>query len=225
MEYNYFNLFLEASLVVQIVIVVLIFLSFSSWAIIIEKIFTVSGQMRRLKKFEAFYLKNRGTNEQTVKALVGQSDNYHSLITYNSFKKMRDFVVTHNNENYSVAELRSLIDQYFNVKMQIIENKVDRLGSIANTTPFIGLIGTVFGIMNSFQAIGESKNVSLTVVAPGIAEALFTTALGLVVAIPAMIFYNKFTSKIDYIYNSSEKFFDDISIIVANLLLSSSSKK
>ena len=79
--------------------------------------------------------------------------------------------------------------------------------------------------MNSFQAIGESKNVSLAVVAPGIAEALFTTALGLVVAIPAMIFYNKFTAQVDYIYNSSEKFFDDVSIIIANLLFPSFSKK
>jgi biopolymer transport protein TolQ len=147
------------------------------------------------------------------------------LITFDSFKKTREFVITHNNQNYSVEELRSLIDQYFNVKMQHIENRLDRLGTIANTTPFIGLIGTVFGIMNSFQAIGESKNVSLAVVAPGIAEALFTTALGLIVAIPAMIFYNKFTAQIDYIYNSSEKFFDDISIIIANLLFPSSSKE
>lgn len=224
MEYNYFNLFLESSIVVQIVIVILIFLSFSSWAIIIEKIFLISGQIRKLKKFEIFYLKNRGTNEQTIKALVSQNDAYHNLVTYNSFRKMRDFVVTNNSQNYDVAELRSLIEQHFNSKMQIIENKLDRLGSIANTTPFIGLIGTVFGIMNSFQAIGESKNVSLAVVAPGIAEALFTTALGLVVAIPAMIFYNKFTSQVDYIYNVSERFFDDVSIIVANLLFSSSKK-
>ncbi len=225
MQYNYFNLFLEASLVVQVVILFLIFLSFSSWAIIIEKFFTISGQIRKLKKFETFYLKNRGTNEQTIKALASQSDNYNSLITYNSFKKMRDFVVTHNSQNYSVVELRNIIEQHFNVKMQIMENKIDRLGSIANSTPFIGLVGTVFGIMNSFQAIGESKNVSLAVVAPGIAEALFTTALGLIVAIPSMIFYHKFTSQIDYIYNSSEKFFDDVSIMISNLLLSSSSKK
>ena len=225
MQYNYFHLFLEASLIVQIVILILIFLSFSSWAIILEKFFTISGQMRKLKKFEVFYLKNRGTNEQTTKVLASQSDNYNSLITYSSFKKMRDFVVTHNSQNYSVIELRSLIEQHFNLKMQIIENKLDRLGSIANITPFIGLIGTVFGIMNSFQAIGESKNVSLAVVAPGIAEALFTTALGLVVAIPAMIFYNKFTAQVDYIYNSSEKFFDDVSIIIANLLFPSFSKK
>jgi biopolymer transport protein TolQ len=225
MQYNYFNLFLEANLVVQIVILILIFLSFSSWAIIFEKLFSLSKQMRKLKKFENFYLKNRGTNEQTIKALVGQNDVYHNLITFDSFKKTREFVITHNNQNYSVEELRSLIDQYFNVKMQHIENRLDRLGTIANTTPFIGLIGTVFGIMNSFQAIGESKNVSLAVVAPGIAEALFTTALGLIVAIPAMIFYNKFTAQIDYIYNSSEKFFDDISIIIANLLFPSSSKE
>ena len=92
------------------------------------------------------------------------------------------------------------------------------MGTIATATPFIGLVGTVFGIINSFQSIGETKNVSLAVVAPGIAEALFTTALGFIVAIPAMIFYNKFINQIDRIYNSSESFFNDVSVIVANIL-------
>ncbi len=215
MHFNYFTLFLEAGLAVQIVIILLIFFSFSSWAIIIEKFFLISGQVKQLKKFEIFYLKNRGNNEQTIKAVVSQSDNYHNLITYSSFRKMRDFVITNNQQHYSVQELRSLIEQHFNVKMQILENKLDKLGNIANSTPFIGLVGTVLGI---FKAIGESKEMTLATIAPGVAEALFTTAVGLIVAIPAMIFYNKYVSQVNYLYNSSERFFDDISIVISNLL-------
>jgi biopolymer transport protein ExbB/TolQ len=174
--------------------------------------------MKKLKKFESFYIKNRGTNEQTMKNLVSVGDNYANLITYNSFRKMRDFVITHNDQEYSVDELRNLAEQNFNVKMKVLENKLDKLGTIATATPFIGLVGTVFGIINSFQSIGETKSISLTVIAPGIAEALFTTALGFVVAIPAMIFYNKFINHIDRIYNSSESFFNDVSVIIANIL-------
>ncbi len=218
MKFNYLHLFLDANIVVQIVIVLLIYYSFSSWSIIIEKLLILSPQIKKLKKFESFYIKNRGTNEQTIKNLVAGGDNYGNLITYNSFRKMRDFVITHNEQDYSADELRNLSEQNFNVRMKVLENKLDKLGTIATATPFIGLVGTVFGIINSFQSIGETKNVSLAVVAPGIAEALFTTALGFIVAIPAMIFYNKFINQIDRIYNSSESFFNDVSIIVANIL-------
>jgi biopolymer transport protein TolQ len=218
MQFNYLHLFLDSNIVVQIVIVLLIYYSFSSWSIIIEKFLILSPQMKKLKKFESFYIKNRGTNEQTMKNLVSVGDNYANLITYNSFRKMRDFVITHNDQEYSVDELRNLAEQNFNVKMKVLENKLDKLGTIATATPFIGLVGTVFGIINSFQSIGETKSISLTVIAPGIAEALFTTALGFVVAIPAMIFYNKFINHIDRIYNSSESFFNDVSVIIANIL-------
>ena len=218
MKFNYLHLFLDSNIVVQIVIVLLIYYSFSSWSIIIEKLLILSPQIKKLKKFESFYIKNRGTNEQTIKNLVASGDHYNNLITYNSFRKMRDFVITYNEQEYSVDELRNLAEQNFNVKMKVLENKLDKLGTIATATPFIGLVGTVFGIINSFQAIGETKNVSLAVVAPGIAEALFTTALGFIVAIPAMIFYNKFINQIDRIYNSSESFFNDVSVIVANIL-------
>jgi biopolymer transport protein TolQ len=218
MKFNYLHLFLDANIVVQIVIVLLIYYSFSSWSIIIEKLLILSPQIKKLKKFESFYIKNRGTNEQTIKNLVTGGDNYGNLITYNSFRKMRDFVITHNEQDYSADELKNLAEQNFNVRMKVLENKLDKLGTIATATPFIGLVGTVFGIINSFQSIGETKNVSLAVVAPGIAEALFTTALGFIVAIPAMIFYNKFINQIDRIYNSSESFFNDVSVIVANIL-------
>jgi biopolymer transport protein TolQ len=218
MQLNYLELFLESNIIVQIVIVLLIFYSFSSWSIIIEKLLTISPQISKLRKFESFYIKIRGNNDSTVKTLVSSGDSYSNLIPYSSFRKMRDFVVINNDEEYSAEELRNLIEQHFNLKMRSLEKRLDKLGTIATAAPFIGLIGTVCGIINSFQAIGETKSVSLTAIAPGIAEALFTTALGLIVAIPAMIFYNKFTSQLDSLYNSSEVFFNDISMIIYNIV-------
>ena len=96
------------------------------------------------------------------------------------------------------ASLRQRIDQVMNLtisrEMEILEKRMTFLASVGSTAPFIGLFGTVWGIMNSFQAIAVSKNTSLAVVAPGIAEALFATALGLVAAIPAVVAYNKISS-------------------------------
>ena len=178
----------------------------------------LSRQVKLMRHFDSFYIKQRSTNDQTIKSLMSHSDDYGDLASYQSFRKMRDFVITNNSQDYSVEELRNLIEQNFASRMQVFESRISKLGTIATATPFIGLVGTVFGIINSFQSIGEAQNVSLAVVAPGIAEALFTTALGFIVAIPAMIFYNKFTNQIDEIYNSSEVFFNDIAMIVSNIL-------
>lgn len=218
MEFNFLRLFLDSNIIVQIIVLLLIFYSFSSWAIIFEKFFVLSPQIRKLRKFDSFYVKNRGTNEQTIKTLMSHSDDYGDLTTYQSFRKMRDFVIANNVQDYKPDELRNLIEQNFIVKMQVLEKKIDKLGTIATATPFIGLVGTVFGIINSFQSIGEAQSVNLVIIAPGIAEALFTTALGFIVAIPAMIFYNKFINYTDEIYNSAEIFFNDVSLIVSNIV-------
>ena len=96
-----------------------------------------------------------------------------------------------------------------------MEKGLNFLASVGSTAPFIGLFGTVWGIMNSFTAIGISQNTSLAVVAPGIAEALFATALGLVAAIPAVLFYNKFNSMLESINNKLDVFSDEILVIIS----------
>ena len=96
-----------------------------------------------------------------------------------------------------------------------LENGLNFLASVGSTAPFIGLFGTVWGIMNSFTAIGISQNTSLAVVAPGIAEALFATALGLVAAIPAVLFFNKFNNMLEILNNKLEVFSDEILVIIS----------
>ena len=102
-----------------------------------------------------------------------------------------------------------------NKELTSLEKGLNFLASVGSTAPFIGLFGTVWGIMNSFTAIGISQNTSLAVVAPGIAEALFATALGLVAAIPAVLFYNKFNNMLEGINNKLEVFSDEILVIIS----------
>ena len=102
-----------------------------------------------------------------------------------------------------------------NKELTSLEKGLNFLASVGSTAPFIGLFGTVWGIMNSFTAIGISQNTSLAVVAPGIAEALFATALGLVAAIPAVLFYNKFNNMLGSINNKLDVFSDEILVIIS----------
>ena len=102
-----------------------------------------------------------------------------------------------------------------NKELSSLEKGLNFLASVGSTAPFIGLFGTVWGIMNSFTAIGISQNTSLAVVAPGIAEALFATALGLVAAIPAVLFYNKFNNMLENINNKLDVFSDEILVIIS----------
>lgn len=219
MQFNYFDLFIESSLVVQIIILILIFCSIISWSIIFEKLFSVSKQAKNLKKFEKFYINNRANDEITLKALSNQDDLYSPLIPYKSFKKIREFLID-NEQIYTIQELKNLIDQNFQYYMREIENRIDILGTIGSTSIYISLLGTIFGIIRSFQAISESKTVNLAIIGPGLSEALLTTALGLIVALPAVIFYNKFTKELDYIYAFSEGFFGDIARMISNRLYS-----
>jgi len=189
-NFSFFSLFLKADFVVKFVIIILIAASIYSWAIIIEKykLFKkINGsssffedQFWSSKSADSFYKKLEGYNEDPMA---------------NVFKAGMDFMIKNKSRSASTQErvlqaLSSSIDK----EMEIVEKKLTFLATVGSTAPFIGLFGTVWGIMNSFQSIAISKNTSLAIVAPGIAEALFATALGLLAAIPAVVAYNKFTS-------------------------------
>lgn len=217
MQFNYLSLFFESSLIVQIIIILLIFSSMYSWMIIIEKFFLISREKKQLLNFENFYVRNRSSNETILRNLFNQSENFEKLTTYQSFKRAKDFLLE-NNQNLSIKQIEQIMVQNFYMKMHKMESKLDNLGIIASVSPYISLLGTTFGIIRTFAAIGTSKSVNLIQIGPGIAEVLFTTAIGLMVAIPASIFYNRYTSQIDYIYNFSENFFYDVSDIIHNYL-------
>ena len=224
-DFSLLSLFLRADLVVKSVIIILIVSSIWSWAIIASKIVTY----RRLKQLEnefdeIFWLGNsfddlyetfnHNLNDPKSKIFCSAMDEWKKS------KKKR----TQMNSNYinSLKErmTRSMLVT-FNKESELIEKNLTFLATAGSTAPFVGLFGTVWGIMNSFQSIAIAQNTNLAVVAPGIAEALFATALGLFVAIPAVVAYNKISSDLSKYFISLESFIDQFSTIFFRQLESS----
>jgi biopolymer transport protein TolQ len=217
MKFNYISLFFEAGLFVQIILVILFFSSIYSWSVIFEKIFSISSQKKKMMNFEKFYINGRSSEEILLRNLFSQGEEFDQLITYQSFKKAKEFVLE-NQKNFTSDEIEQIMIQNFNFRMNKIQNKLDNLGTIASIGPYVSLLGTMFGIIRVFSAIGASKSVNLVQIGPGIAEVLFTTAVGLIVSIPAAIFYNKFISQINYVESFSYNFFYDISSLIHSKL-------
>ena len=188
-DFSLINLFLRADIIVKSVIIILIGCSIYSWAIIIEKIrlfkkINISTaefeeKFWKSKSAESFY-NNIPKNIEDPMALVFQASMESALKTRSKIQL---------NER-----LNNMLQINIEKEMEKIEKRYTFLATVGSTAPFIGLFGTVWGIMNSFQSIAISRNTSLAIVAPGIAEALFATALGLLAAIPAVVAYNKFNS-------------------------------
>lgn len=189
-NFSFFSLFFKADFVVKFVIVILIAASIYSWAIILEK-------YKLFKKINgsSSIFEEQFWSSKSADSLYKKLEDYNEDPMANVFKAGMDFMIKNKSRTASIQErvlqaMNSSIDK----EMEIVEKKLTFLATVGSTAPFIGLFGTVWGIMNSFQSIAISKNTSLAIVAPGIAEALFATALGLLAAIPAVVAYNKFTS-------------------------------
>ena len=189
-NFSFFSLFFKADFVVKFVIVILIAASIYSWAIILEK-------YKLFKKINgsSSIFEEQFWSSKSADGLYKKLEDYNEDPMANVFKAGMDFMIKNKSRTASIQErvlqsMNSSIDK----EMEIVEKKLTFLATVGSTAPFIGLFGTVWGIMNSFQSIAISKNTSLAIVAPGIAEALFATALGLLAAIPAVVAYNKFTS-------------------------------
>ena len=188
-DFSLLNLFLRADIIVKSVIIILIACSVYSWAVIIEKfrLFKKINQSTEefevkfwnSKSAESFY-NNLPANIQDPMALVFK-DAMQNLLKKRSKTDLHDRMTT-------------MLETGIEKQMSKISKGYTFLATVGSTAPFIGLFGTVWGIMNSFQSIAISRNTSLAIVAPGIAEALFATALGLLAAIPAVIAYNKFNN-------------------------------
>ncbi len=189
-SFSFISLFLKADFVVKFVIIILIAASVYSWAIIIDK----------YKLFKKINLTSSIFEEQfwsskSADSLFKKIKDYNEDPMVNVFKAGMDFMIK-NKSRSTVAQERIIqtLNSAIDKELENIESKLTFLATVGSTAPFIGLFGTVWGIMNSFQSIAISKNTNLAIVAPGIAEALFATALGLLAAIPAVVAYNKFTS-------------------------------
>jgi biopolymer transport protein TolQ len=188
-DFSIIQLFIRADFVVKSVIVILIVSSIYSWAVIYEKIMLFKKINRSTQDFENKFWKSKSA-ESFYNTLP---DNIRDPMA-NMFKNSMQVLLKSKRSSNLDEKMSRMLETNIEQQMEKIENGYTYLATIGSTAPFIGLFGTVWGIMNSFQAIAISRNTSLAIVAPGIAEALFATALGLLAAIPAVMAFNKFTS-------------------------------
>tara|TARA_B100001123_G_C15294174_1_gene1018548 strand:+ start:1235 stop:1927 length:693 start_codon:yes stop_codon:yes gene_type:complete len=194
-DLSIWSLFFRADPIVKLVIVGLFISSIWSWAIIINKIKMIKKMNNVTKKFEDLFWSTSSLEDLYTKT---ESKNDNPMIAIFN-KSMIEWLKIRNSKIKDKVEnrLSNVLVNSINNEITKLEKNMIFLASLGSAAPFVGLFGTVWGIMNSFQAIGITKNTSLAVVAPGIAEALFATALGLIAAIPAVIAYNKLSSVFD----------------------------
>ncbi len=188
-DFSILTLFLRADIIVKSVIIILIASSIYSWAIIIEKFRLFKKINKSSEEFENKFWKSRSA-ESFYNNLPDKIDDPMA----NVFKDTMQVIIKAKSKSNLSNRLESMLEVNIEKQMNILEKNYTFLATVGATAPFIGLFGTVWGIMNSFQSIAISRNTSLAIVAPGIAEALFATALGLLAAIPAVVAYNKFNS-------------------------------
>ena len=188
-DFSILNLFLRADVIVKIVMILLIAASIYSWAIIFEKFRMFKKINQSTLEFEEKFWRSKSA-ETFYNNLSSEINDPMALV----FKESMQTVLKTRSKSNLNEKLTNIMVTNIEKQMTGIEKNFTFLATVGATAPFIGLFGTVWGIMNSFQSIAISRNTSLAIVAPGIAEALFATALGLLAAIPAVVAFNKFTS-------------------------------
>jgi biopolymer transport protein TolQ len=215
------ELFKNAHIIVKLVILGLLAASVWSWAIILEKLFLFARTRKETDKFEQVFWSGQSLDE-LYEALAQRRNTGMAAIFVAAMREWKRSTEREGSERASTrpmpgVQLRveKVMDVTISREVERLERRLTFLATVGSTAPFVGLFGTVWGIMTSFQSIAVSKNTSLAVVAPGIAEALFATALGLLAAIPAVIFYNKFNSEVARHAARLEGFADEFGAILS----------
>ena len=188
-DFSLLNLFIRADIIVKSVIVLLIACSIYSWAVIIEKFRLFKKINETTEEFETKFWNSKSA-ETFYNNLPSNIEDPMALV----FKDAMQNLLKRRSKSDLNSRMTTMLETGIEKQMNKISKGFTFLATVGSTAPFIGLFGTVWGIMNSFQSIAISRNTSLAIVAPGIAEALFATALGLLAAIPAVIAYNKFNN-------------------------------
>ncbi|KUO57319.1 MAG: protein TolQ [Alphaproteobacteria bacterium BRH_c36] len=220
--FSFIELFLQAHIVVQLVMIGLVLASVWSWAIVFEKAFAFRRARKEADKFEQLFWSGQSLDELYSTLARAQPIAMGALFV----AAMREWKRSVEGNTRALGGIQLRVEKVMDVTIAREMERLDRrllfLATVGATAPFVGLFGTVWGIMTSFQAIAVSKNTNLAVVAPGIAEALFATALGLLAAIPAVIFYNKFSADSARISQRLEAFADEFAAIVSRQIDSGS---
>ncbi|HUJ36709.1 MAG TPA: protein TolQ [Hyphomicrobium sp.] len=213
--FSFLELFLNASFVVQFVMAGLLLASIWSWAIVVEKFFAFRRARAESDRFEHMFWSGQSLDELYTALSRTKPITMAALFV----AAMREWKRSVEGNIRALGGIQLRVEKVMDVTISREMERLDRrllfLATVGATAPFVGLFGTVWGIMTSFQAIAISKNTNLAVVAPGIAEALFATALGLLAAIPAVIFYNKYSADSQAISHRLEAFADEFAAIVS----------
>ncbi len=221
-DLSVWTLFLRADVVVKAVMVLLVLASLWSWTIIFEKYRRLRRVDKEAESFEDAFWAGGSLEDLYGRIGARPNDPMESLFAsamgewHRSTEK--GLIATASSRDALQARIERVMQTTMSREIGVLERYMIFLASVGSTAPFVGLFGTVWGIMNSFQAIALSKNTSLAVVAPGIDEALFATAVGLVAAIPAVIAYNKFSSDLDRYAVRMDAFISDFTAILSRQL-------
>jgi biopolymer transport protein TolQ len=213
--------FLRADIVVKTVMVLLLLASLWSWAIIINKWLALGSLKRKAAKFEKTFWSGQSLDE-LYQQFAARNDHPMAAMFVAALREWRRAFEGGAPKESQVAGIKERIEKAMNVTIMRetdgIERQLGFLATVGSVAPFIGLFGTVWGIMNSFTAIAARHDTTLAVVAPGIAEALFATAMGLFAAVPAVIFYNRFINEISRYANRLDAFAEEFSAILSRQL-------
>ncbi len=217
-NFDLYSLFKQATLVVQIVMGLLVLSSIWSWTIIIQKFFDFRSTKKSNSNFQDLFWSGKPLDELFEK--LGPNPSGHAEKIFVS--GMMEWHQSHRPDGELIAGSQARIDRSMSVSVTRASDKLMSglyfLATVGSVAPFVGLFGTVWGIKHAFEQIALQKSSNLAVVAPGIAEALLATALGLLAAIPAVIFYNKLSGDADKIVSEHEEFADEFSLILSREL-------
>lgn len=221
-DLSFLGLFMQADMVVKAVMVLLLLASIWSWAIIFDKWITLKSLSAKTKAFEKNFWSGQSL-ENLYERIKGRENHPMALVFLSA---MHEWMNRSSRQMATDSQLRIGLKERIMQSMQVATNKsIDKieknlnfLATVGTSATFVGLFGTVWGIMVSFQSIAISKNTTLAVVAPGIAEALLATAVGLIAAIPAMVFYNKFASEVNRLASQLEDFSIELGTIMSKEL-------
>ncbi|MDA9704600.1 protein TolQ [SAR86 cluster bacterium] len=213
--FSIYSLILNASIVVQLVIGILLLASIGSWVIIVEKWIVTNNALKEFFLFEQFFWSGESLND-----IYGDLKAKEDLVGIESiFYEIYEDSIAQDSQELQKDDLTARFKRVSKVSLMrqedLLESRISFLSTVASASPYIGLFGTVWGIMNSFRGLAQTSQATLSVVAPGISEALIATALGLFAAIPALIAYNFFVKRINTILNRYESFIEEFQNLLA----------
>ncbi len=213
--FSIYSLILNASIVVQLVIGILLLASIGSWVIIVEKWIVTNNALKEFFLFEQFFWSG-----ESLKDIFDDLKAKEDLVGIESiFYEIYEESIAQDGQELQKDDLSARFKRVSKVSLMrqedLLESRISFLSTVASASPYIGLFGTVWGIMNSFRGLAQTSQATLSVVAPGISEALIATALGLFAAIPALIAYNFFVKRINTILNRYESFIEEFQNLLA----------